>query len=104
MSRRARFAGWVAKDNSYVIAAAGKNAYEVGTRWGPCLHSNMAAELDLSGAYLPFESRIYILPVDMDMLLRMYKDDFADHKILGCSFRRTLMALHSGRTPCQLRR
>jgi hypothetical protein len=42
-------AGWVAKDNSYMIAAAGKNAFEVGTRWGPCLHSNVAAELGPSG-------------------------------------------------------
>jgi hypothetical protein len=79
----APIAGWVARDNAFMIAVAGKNAYEVGTRWVPCLHTNMAAELDTSGAYLPFEARIYALPVDMDMLLKMYKEDFDDRQISG---------------------
>ena len=69
--------GWVARDNAYMVAIAGKNAYEVGTRWVPCLHSNMAAEVGTGGLTLPFETRIYILPVAMEMLQKMYGEDFA---------------------------
>ena len=75
--------GWVARNNAYMIAMAGKNAYEIGTRWGPCLHSNMAAELDTGRINLPFEASIYILPVAMERLLRMYREDFADGENSG---------------------
>jgi hypothetical protein len=71
-------AGWVARDKAYMIATAGKNAYEIGTRWGPCLHSDMAAEPGSNGSYLPFEARVYILPVDLERLLRAYREDFGD--------------------------
>jgi hypothetical protein len=80
--------GWVAKSDNYIIAVAGKNAYEVGTRWGPCLHSNMAAEVNSAGAYLPLESRIYILPPDRHMLLSIYRDHFEDRLNAGLFFPR----------------
>jgi len=70
--------GWVAKDNSYIIATAGKNAYQVGTRWGPCLHSDVAAELDSKGNYVPLDTSVYIMPASLDGLLKAYREDFSD--------------------------
>jgi hypothetical protein len=68
--------GWVANDNSYMMTLASKNAYHVGIRWGPCLHSDVAAETDTRGNYPYFKSVVYIIPVNMDILMKMYKEDF----------------------------
>ena len=67
--------GWVADGNKYLIALAGGNAFQVGCRWFPCLHSNMKAQT-INGKLLPFKTVIYVTPVDMDLLLNLYIEDF----------------------------
>ena len=67
--------GWVADDNSYMVAIASDNPYELGIRWGLCLHSNIAA--DKAGARsLTAKTVIYIMPADLNMLTGMFKEDF----------------------------
>lgn len=68
--------GWVANDNSFMMALASRNAYHVGIRWGPCLHSDIAAETGTGGENPRFRSSVYIIPADMSILLKMYKEDF----------------------------
>lgn len=68
--------GWVANGNPYMISVASENAYHVGIRWGPCLHSDAAFEMDARNTNPHFKSVVYITPVDMDLLLKMYKEDF----------------------------
>jgi hypothetical protein len=68
--------GWVANDNSYMITLASENAYHIGIRWGPCLHSDVATETDTRGNYPHFRSEVYIIPVNMNILMKMYKEDF----------------------------
>jgi hypothetical protein len=69
--------GWVANDNSYMITLASENAYHVGIRWGPCLHSDVASGTDTRGENPHFRSVVYIIPVDMSILMKMYKEDFS---------------------------
>ncbi|MBS7614225.1 hypothetical protein KEJ18_00560 [Candidatus Bathyarchaeota archaeon] len=68
--------GWVAGSSAYMILVASENAYHVGIRWGPCLHSDVASETDTGKANPRFKSVVYIIPVDMKLLLKMYKEDF----------------------------
>ena len=68
--------GWVANDNSFMMALASENAYHVGIRWGPCLHSDVAAETGTGGEIPRFRSWVYIVPADIGILLKMYKEDF----------------------------
>lgn len=67
--------GWVADDNSYMITVASENAYHVGIRWGPCLHSDAAAQINERGNPR-FRSLVYIVPADINVLMKMYKKDF----------------------------
>ncbi len=69
-------AGWVANDDAYLVAVAGRNAYQGGIRWGPCLHSNMACDLGPAGHDSTFDQVIYTTPVDLDLLLEMVLEDF----------------------------
>lgn len=69
--------GWVANDGAYMISLASENAYHVGIRWGPCLHSDVAFEMDAEKTNLRFRSIVYITPADMDLLRKMYKEDFS---------------------------
>jgi hypothetical protein len=66
--------GWVSDDEKYIVAFAGKNASEVGLRWNPCLHSNPCLLADGKS----FETVIYILPADRDLLMRLYLEDFPE--------------------------
>lgn len=70
--------GWVANDDAYLVAVAGRNAYQAGIRWGPCLHSNMACDLGPAGHDSTFDQVIYTTPVDLDLLLEMVQEDFPD--------------------------
>lgn len=72
----APLAGWVANDDAYLVAVAGRNAYQGGIRWGPCLHSNMACDLGPAGHDPSFDQVIYTTPVDLDLLLEMVQEDF----------------------------
>ena len=65
--------GWVAKDNSYMIGLAGEHVYDIAIRWFPCLHADMLVD-EKDGA--AFKSAIYIVPVDLDRLAKMYQQDF----------------------------
>lgn len=65
--------GWVAKDNSHMIGLSGENVYDIAVRWGPCLHSDMLTD-EKTGA--SFKTVIYFLPVDLEFLLKMVKQDF----------------------------
>lgn len=67
--------GWVARDNSYLVAYAAENAREIGIRWGPCLHSNPACDAGTDTARR-FRAFLYLLPVDWSLLLQLYKEDF----------------------------
>jgi hypothetical protein len=68
--------GWVANNNSYMITLASENAYHIGIRWGPCLHSDVATETNTRGNYPHFKSEVYIIPANMNILMKMYKEDF----------------------------
>lgn len=72
----APLAGWVANDDAYLVAVAGRNAYQGGIRWGPCLHSNMACDLGAAGHDPTFDQVIYTTPVDLELLLEMVQEDF----------------------------
>jgi len=67
--------GWVSDDNSHIIATASDNPYELGIRWGPCLHSNIAAPSP-DAKSLSAKTVVYILPADLQMLTRMFQEDF----------------------------
>jgi hypothetical protein len=73
-SLSAPLVGWVAADNSCMIAVASRNAYQAGLRWTPCLHS----DADCLDGGKSFETVIYIMPADMAMLTDMYRQDFPD--------------------------
>ncbi|SFS74173.1 hypothetical protein SAMN05428962_2574 [Paenibacillus sp. BC26] len=67
--------GWVSDDNSHIIATASDNPYELGIRWGPCLHSNIAADGPHAKS-LTAKTVVYIMPADLPMLTSMFQKDF----------------------------
>ncbi len=75
--------GWVADDNSFMMAVASENAYHVGARWGPCLHSDAAVETDDGNENSHFRTWVYIIPADMNILMRMYREDFGAESSLS---------------------
>lgn len=67
-------AGWVANDDAYLVAVASPRAFQAGTRWGPCLHSDIVC--DPARGERSFDQFIYATPVDLELLRRLFLEDF----------------------------
>ncbi|MAE67041.1 MAG: hypothetical protein CMJ18_22500 [Phycisphaeraceae bacterium] len=70
--------GWIAPASTHLMAIAGSNAFQVGPRWGPCLHSDIGLVGADGAVTLAFSLAAYFVPPDLDLLRELVHEDFSE--------------------------